>query len=186
MKFRLDSGLPSSQSRMEKWSAISFYNNCERQIIAKCLPGFSRILDTLREGKNAEHGKWMKQKTVLSEIQVTQLLYSCRQVTSLSFGLRGKLSDGIQDKKKTKSWQTPLSYLFNRLGRGRICDKGHGKECRELDKKWLEIQNGRSTWRNFLATAAFYMGFGVRAKMAVHCGPDRWVYRWGGSALCQV
>lgn len=64
MKFCLDSGLPSSQSRMEKWSAISFYNNCERQIIAKCLPGFSRILDTLQEGKNAEHGKWMKQDSI--------------------------------------------------------------------------------------------------------------------------
>lgn len=102
----------------------------------------------------------------------------------MSFGLRGKLSDGIEDEKKNMTWPTPLND--NRSGGGRVSDKGYGKESRELDKNWLEIPNGRSAWRNFLTIAAFYMGFGVRAKMAVHGGPNGWGYRWGGSALGQV
>lgn len=93
------------------------------------------------------------------------------------------MSDGIEDEKKNMTWPTPLND--NRSGGGRV-EKRYGKESRELDKNWLEIPNGRSAWRNFLTIAAFYMGFGVRAKMAVHGGPNGWGYRWGGSALGQV
>lgn len=56
MKFDLGSGLPSSESKSVEMGQLHVLtNNCERdierQIIVKCLSEFSRILDTLQEGK---------------------------------------------------------------------------------------------------------------------------------------